>query len=84
MKNMFRTSQALKDYDSKKEIFVEINASDRAVKECLCQNLKRKAVSYYFKKLSPTKQNYTIGNKKMLIIVSALQNWRAYVQEISR
>ena len=35
MKNMFWASQALKDYDSKKETFVKMNASDRAIKECL-------------------------------------------------
>ena len=71
---MFRTSQALKDYDSKKETFMKVNASDRAIKECLYQNLKRKVVSYYSRKLSPAEQNYTIENKEMLVIVLTLQN----------
>ena len=71
---MFRASQALRDYDSKKETFVKMNASDRTIEEYLCQNLKRKTVSYYSRKLSSTKQNYTIGDKKMLVIISALQN----------
>ena len=74
MKNMFRTSQTLKDYDSKKETFVKINASDRAIKKCLCQNLKQKVVSYYSRKLNSIEQNYTIKNKKMLVIISTLQN----------
>ena len=84
MKNMFRASQALRDYDLKKKTFVKVNASNKAIKECLCQGLKRKAVSYYSRKLSLAEQNYIIEDKKMLAIVLALQNWRVYVQEISQ
>ena len=74
----------MRDYNSKKETFVKINASNRAIKECLCQDLKRKVVSYYSRKLSPIEQNYTIEDKEILAIISALQNWRAYIQKINR
>ena len=71
MKDMFQTSEALKDYDSKK-IFVKINASNKVIKKCLCQDLRRKVISYYSRKLTSIKQNYTIEDKKMLVIVSTL------------
>ena len=72
MKNMFRTLQTLKDYDSRKETFVKMNALDKTIKECSCQDLKRKAVSYYSRKLSSAEQNYIIEDKEMLAIISAL------------
>ena len=84
MKNMFRASQTLRDYDSKKDTFVKVDASDRAIKKCLYRNFKRKVVSYYLRKLSPTEQNYTIEDKEMFIIILALQYWRTYVQKINR
>ena len=43
---MFRVFRAVKDYDLKKKTFMKVNTSDRTIKECLCQDLKRKAVSY--------------------------------------
>ena len=52
--------------------FVRINASNKIIKECLCQDLKRKVVSYYSRKLSSTEQNYTIEDKEMLAIISTL------------
>ena len=84
MKNMFRASEALKDFDLNEETFVKINVSDKAIDGCLCQGLKRKVVSYFFRKLSPAEQNYIIEDKEMLVIVSALQNWRIYVEGTDR
>ena len=71
---MFRAPEALKDFDFNKKTFVKVNTSDKAINECLCQKSKRKAISYFFRKLSPTEQNYITENKEMLAIVSALQN----------
>ena len=71
---MFRASQTLKDYDSKKETFVKVKASNRTRKECLYQDFRRKVVSYYSKKLSSIEENYTIENKEILVIISTLQN----------
>ena len=71
---MFRALQALRDYDSKKKTFVKVDALDKIIKGCLCQSFKRKVISYYSRKLSPIEQNYTIEDKEMLIIISALQN----------
>ena len=67
-----------------KKTFVKVNVSNKAIEECLYQDLKRKIVSYYSRKLSSTEQNYTIGNKEMLVIISILQNWKTYVQRINQ
>ena len=40
MKDMFRVSETLKDYDLKEKTFLKINASNRAIEECLCQDFK--------------------------------------------
>ena len=40
-------------------------------------------VVYYSKKLTPPKLNYNIYDKKLLIIVAVLKEWRAFLQKIT-
>ena len=37
---------------------------------------------YYSRKLTPLELNYNIYNKELLVIVTVLKKWRAFLQEI--
>ena len=39
-------------------------------------------MAYYSKKLTPLELNYNIYNKELLAIVTALKEWRAFLQGI--
>ena len=57
------------------EIRIETDASDLAIRACLCQlepTGKWQPVVYHSRKMSPAEQNYDIYNKELLAIVVSL------------
>ena len=64
---------------------IETNISDLIISVCFCQqhDKKWKPVAYYSRKMLITKQNYDIHDKKLLIIISALQQWKVYAENCS-
>ena len=64
---------------------IETDASDLTIRVCLCQQHdgKWKPVVYYSRKMSAAKQNYDIHDKKLLAIISALQQWK-FARKIAR
>ena len=74
--NALINASMLKLYDPKREIRIETNASNLAIKACLNQkyNGKQHSIAYLSKKLSSTEQNYDVHDKKLLTIVVALEN----------
>ena len=55
---------------------------DFILKAYIVQKYKDKIqhlVTYYNKKLTPLELNYNIYNKKLLAIVTALKEWRAFL-----
>ena len=69
-------------FDSKKSIRIETNASNLIIDACLNQETKSKQhlVTYFSRKLSSTKQNYDIHDKKLLAIIIFLEIWKIYVE----
>ena len=68
-----------------KEIKVETNTSDFAMKEVLqmkCKDEKQKQVVYILKLLNKAKRNYGIHNKEMLAIIRCLEAQRYFQFEI--
>ena len=63
---------------------IEADSSDFASRAVLSQQLpgeeKWHPVAFYSKSLSPVEQNYEIHNKKMLIIICALEEWRYFLE----
>ena len=57
-----------------KLVYIETDASDRAIGACLTQDHegKRHPVAYYSRKMTPAEQNYDIHDKELLAIVVAL------------
>ena len=64
---------------------IKTNVSDLTIKIYFCQQHdgKWKPVAYYSKKMSTAKQNYDIHDKKLIIIISALQQWKIYAENCS-
>ena len=72
----------LQMFDSKRSIRIETNASNLIIDACLNQKRegKRHFVTYFSRKLSPTKQNYDIHDKELFAIIISLEIWRIYVE----
>jgi hypothetical protein len=67
------TASVLVIFDPEKEITLETDISDYAIGACLSQkDLEGKlhSVAFYSRKISPTKGNYDIYNKELLVIVA--------------
>ena len=65
---------------------MKTNASNLIIDACLNQKNENKQhlVTYFSRKLSSTKQNYDIHDKKLLAIITSLKTWRIYVEEASK
>jgi len=58
---------------------IEVNVLDYVIKEILSigyKNGKWKLVVYLLKSLNKIERNYKIHNKKILIVIKELENWR--------
>ena len=73
----------LRMFNSKKSIRIETNASNLIIDVYLNQKNEDKQhfVTYFSRKLSLTKQNYDIHDKKLLAIITSLKIWKIYVEE---
>ena len=81
---MFTIELVLVILDLDKEIRVEADASDYAIKRVLlvkCRDEKWRLVAFISKSLNVTKQNYKIHNKEMLAVIWCLELWRYYLEE---
>ena len=74
----FATNKPLAMHDPKKQIKLQTDVSDRAIRAMVFQ--QRKFLDYYSRKLTPVETNYTIGDKKMFAVVVALKHWRHLIQ----
>ena len=75
----------LKMFHIKKLIRIKIDTLNLIIKTCLNQKNKKfwLFIIYYLKKLSLIEQNYDVYNKKLLIIITLLKNWKVYLEKIS-
>jgi len=65
---------------------LKTNASDFTVGACLYQieDEQQRFIAYQFKKLSELKKRYEVHDKKLLVIVKALQDWRPYLADTKK
>ena len=84
-KTCFKKS-ILKMFDSTKSKRIEFDASDLIIKTCYnqCHEENWHFIIYLLKKLSSAEQNYDVHDKKLLVIIAVLENWRVYAKEISK
>lgn len=82
LKDQCVSAPTLRLFDGKRAVWIETDASDKAIGACLTQEHdgKRHPVAYYSRKMSPAEQNYDVHDKELLAIVAALQHWRVYAE----
>ena len=73
-------------FDSTKSERIEFDASNLIIKACYnqCHEENWHFIAYLSRKLSSAKQNYDVHDKKLLIIITALKNWKVYAEETSK
>jgi len=79
LKERFTKKPVLAVPDLDKKMRMEVNTSDYATKGVLsieCEDGRWKPVAYLLKLLNTIKRNYEIHNKKMLVVIRELENWR--------
>ena len=80
LRRRFTTAPILIHPDSEKQFIVEVDTSNVGVGAILSQRTagdnKVHPCAFYSHRLSPAEQNYDIGNKELLVVKLALEEWR--------
>lgn len=69
--------------DPARQVVVEVDDSDEGVGAVLSRNIMNNKLhpsAFFSQHLSPTKQNYDMGNCELLALVLALQEWRHWLE----
>ena len=68
------------------EKVVETDVSDFAVEACLYQieDDEKWLIMYQSRKLSESEKRYEMHDKKLLVIIKALQEWRSYLADLNK
>ena len=83
LKRRFTTEPVLAVSDRDQEMRVEADALDYATEGTLSvkgKDRKWRPVAFISKSLSPAERNYEIHNKKMLVVIQCLEDWRYYLE----
>jgi len=83
LKERFTTEPVLVIPDLDKEMRVEADASDFAMRGVLsmkCEDERWRPVAYISKSLNEAERNYEIHNKEMLVIIQCLEAWRHFLE----
>ena len=87
LKKTFLKALILQHFDSTRFIRVEIDVSNKAIDEILCQSNDKShwhSVVYFFRKMISIECNYEIHDKKLLIIIFAFKQWRHYLEKVKK
>ena len=79
LKEKFIKELVLAALNLDKKVRMEVNTSDYATEGILSieyKDGKWKLVVFLLKSLNETERNYEIYNKKMLVVIRGLENWR--------
>lgn len=84
LKHRFTHAPVLVHPDPGQQFVVEVDASDSGVGAVLSQHhLKdNKPCTYFSRRLSPVEKNYDVGNRELLAVVLALQEWRLWLEGV--
>lgn len=83
LKTLFTTAPVLSHPDPARQFVVEVDASDMGVGAVLSQrgakDEKLHPCTYFSRCLLPAERNYDVGNRELLALVLALQEWRRWL-----
>uniref|UniRef100_A0AAQ4QDM9 Gypsy retrotransposon integrase-like protein 1 n=1 Tax=Gasterosteus aculeatus aculeatus TaxID=481459 RepID=A0AAQ4QDM9_GASAC len=84
LKKLFCSAPILTHADPKLQFIVEVDASDLGVGAVLSQRSavdnKVHPCAFFSRKLSPAERNYDVGNRELLAIKLALEEWRHWLE----
>ena len=84
LKSHFSTAPVLTTPDPTRQFVVEVDASDVGVGAVLSQRSqadgKMHPCAFYSHKLSASEQNYDVGDRELLAVKMALQEWRHWLE----
>lgn len=84
LKHRFSSAPVLIQPDPTLQFIVEVDASDTGVGAVLSQrsppDSKLHPCAFFSRKLSPAERNYDVGNRELLAVVLALEEWRHWLE----
>ena len=84
LKGRFTSAPILVHPDPGRQFIVEMDASNTGVGAILSQrsagDSKVQLCAFYSHRLSPAEQNYDIGNKELLAVKLAMEEWRQWLE----
>jgi RNase H-like domain found in reverse transcriptase/Reverse transcriptase (RNA-dependent DNA polymerase)/Integrase zinc binding domain/Chromo (CHRromatin Organisation MOdifier) domain/Aspartyl protease len=83
LKKKFISAPILATFDPERQIILETDASDLAIGMCISQpddEGRSRPIAFYSRKMIPAELNYEIHDKELLAIVTAFNEWRAYLE----
>ena len=84
LKHLFTSAPVLKHPDSSLQFVVEVDASDTGAGAVLSQRdpstQKLHPCAFFSHRFSPAEGNYDVGNRELLAVVWALQEWRHWLE----
>lgn len=88
LKTLFTTAPVLKRPDLSRQFFVEVDALDTGVGAVLSQRdpvtHRLHPCAFFSRRLSTPERNYDVGNRELLAVVWALQEWRHWLESTSQ
>ncbi|KAJ0059379.1 hypothetical protein NL108_016159 [Boleophthalmus pectinirostris] len=83
-KKLFTTAPILRVPDPERQFVVEVDASDVGVGAVLSQrasdDCKLHPCAFFSRRLAPAERNYDIGNRELLAVKLALEEWRHWLE----
>ncbi len=84
LRKRFTTAPILHHPDPELEFIVEVDASSTGIGAVLSQRqgdpLKTYPCAFYSRKLNPAEQNYDVGNRELLSMKAAFEEWRHWLE----
>ena len=84
LKGLFTSAPVLSQPDSSKQFIVEVDASDTVVGAILSQRCgpdnRLHPCAFFSRRLSPPERNYDVGNRELLAVKLALEEWRHWLE----
>ncbi len=84
LKERFTTAPILHHPDPEREFIVEVDASSTGIGAILSQRHgnppKLYPCAFHSRKLTPTEQNYDVGNRELLAMKAAFEEWRHWLE----
>lgn len=84
LKELFTSAPILVQPDPSRQFIVEVDASETGVGAVLSQrsesDLKLHPCAFFSQRLSPAERNYDVGNRELLAVKLALEEWRHWLE----